>query len=237
MNPKIEDLRKKAFLLYGGPHGPDLINKQLKGMGVSEDGLSEEQLKTVLNAIIKSVFVDYVGFEKAKEILAKDVAHVAGYHMKVQAEEEHVRIFERIHILPWLVLLMAAIIAVFFGAFIYYTASFDVKDFCKGKAEGPDRDSCFLSLALKNANVSFCDELSTTGKTYACYGGVGVKLNDTRICRMIPDNQPDVIPLHDKCIMCVAYRMRNQSICKYFTNPMTEAECEQQVTRTLTLAC
>ena len=88
MNPKIEDLRKKAFVLYQGLDGVERVNHEVKKMGTAEDKLNEYEMKICLNNIIKNVFVDFVGLEKTKEVLAQEVTHVPGYHRTVEEDRK-----------------------------------------------------------------------------------------------------------------------------------------------------
>ncbi len=237
VNPKIEDLRKKAYVLYDGPTGPELVNKTFKTFDLKEDGLTAEDEKRVLNGIIKAVFVDHVGLEKAKEMLSKEVTHVSGYHTPVQADEERVTVIERIRFLPWLFAIIAIFMALILAATVYYGLSFSVPEKCESAEPGPNRDACFMSLAVSEKSVSMCDEISTLPRTYACYGTLGNLLENASLCRMIPDNEIELAGIRDKCIMCVAYKTRDAKVCQVFTNPIRVSECEAQTTRSFTLAC
>lgn len=237
MNPKIEDLRKKAFVLYEGPDGVQKVDQAVKKTGVSEDELKDEQLKLVLNRIIKNVFIDYVGLERTKEVLAKETLHVPGYHRTVEEKRGKIHILERINFTKWFVVAVVALLILVVAVAVYYTTTFQTVKLCDKKTDPAERDRCFLSLALSTANVTLCDKLSTQKATYNCYGSVGMKLNDTEICKRVPGEDIDLMAIHDKCIMCVAFNLNNESLCRSFMNPMKVAECETQLERGYSLVC
>jgi hypothetical protein len=236
MNPKIEDLRKKAFMLYGGPHGVDLVNKEVKRLGIAEGNLNEYQLKIVLNNIIKGVFIDYVGLDKTKELLAKEVTHVPGYHMAIEEENEPIHILERFRFMRVLKVFLALSVLMVFALGVYYVTFFNTVELCE-KKQGEIRDACFLTLAMHQANLTFCDKLSTAEKAFNCYGQVGIKLNRTDVCEEIPPDEPESMTIRDKCVMCVAFKLSNKSMCGSFINPMRKDECITQIERHRTLAC
>jgi len=237
VNPKIEDLRKKAYVLYDGPTGPELVNKTFKAFGLKEDKLTADDEKRALNGIIKAVFVDHIGMDKTKEILSKEVTHVTGYHTAIQGDEERVTVVERVRFLPWLFAIIGVFMVLILAAAAYYGLSFSVPEKCESDESGPNRDACFMSLAMSQKKVSMCDEISTLQRTYACYGALGNMLKNASLCRMIPDNDVELAGIRDKCIMCVAYKTRDSKVCQVFTNPIRVSECEAQTTRSFTLAC
>ncbi|MFH0861523.1 MAG: hypothetical protein V1875_00700 [Candidatus Altiarchaeota archaeon] len=236
-NPKLEDLRKKAFLLYAGPKGPELVNKEIKKLGIKEDKLNEYQLKILLNNVIKTVFIDFVGLEATKKALAQDVTHVPGYHTFIEEESEPIHILERFRFMRWVVAFLALSIVgvLFLGG--YYMLSFDREGLCDNKKDVDGRDACYLSLASSRGNVSFCDSLSVSNRRYNCYSLIGRKLNDTLICDRIPGNDVGLIVMHDNCLMCVAVSLKNGSMCKSFHNPITVDECLSQMDRAISLSC
>jgi len=233
----LEDLRKKAFLLYSGPKGPELVNREIKKFGIKEDKLNSYQLKILLNNAIKTVFIDYVGFEATKNALAQDVTHVPGYHTTVLEDTESVHILERFQFMRWVVAFIVLMILGVVLLGVYYMLMFNKANLCESKKDLDGKDACFLSLASSRANVSFCDRMSTNNRMYNCYSVVGRKYNDTGICDRIPGDEVDLIVLHDNCQLCVAVSLRNKSLCKAFLNPITADECISQMDRKVSLTC
>ena len=237
MKEKIEDLRKKAFLLYGGPHGIEMVNQEIKKMGVKEDQLNEYQVKIVLNSIIKHLFIDFVGLEKSKELLAKDTTHVAGYKMVIEADTQAIHVLERFHFREHITIIVGVMILILIVVGAFYILSFNSVELCEGKKAGPTRDHCFILLSLNKANITFCEKLGDRAKQLNCFGQVGIKLNDTKICDRIPSEDTDTMAIHDKCVMCIAFKLGNVSMCRNFMNPIREAECEHQLDRGVSLEC
>lgn len=237
VNPKIEDLRKKAFLLYSGLQGVELVNKEVKKMGSKEDKLNEYQLKIVLNNIIKNVFIDFVGYDATKELLAKEVTHVSGYHMNIEEDQSKIHIFERIQMMKIItILLVVLFIIVALGGY-YYTRSFDPADVCEAKRGDTGRDACYLTLAMSIVNVTFCDRIKTEMTRLNCYGTMGVALTSMRLCNQVPGDNPELMAIHDKCVMCIAYKLKNVSLCSDFMSPFKGVECTTQIERGQSLSC
>jgi hypothetical protein len=237
MRPKIEDLRKKAFLLYEGPDGVERVDKEVKKMGVNEDKLNEYELKIVLNNIIKNVFIDRVGLEQTKELLSQQTLHVPGYHRTVEEKRGNIHIFERIQFMKWFVVFVCLLLILLVIGVVYYITSFNPLEACEKKNDVDVRDPCILGLALNKLNITYCDKLSTQGKIYNCYGVVGMGLRDMRICRSIPGDDLDLMGVHDRCITCVAFYLRNSSMCASFTSPIKQEDCESQLDRGYSLIC
>lgn len=237
MQPKIEELRKKAFMLYGGPDGVERVNREVKKTGRKEDDLNETELKMVLNNIIKNAFIDYVGLDKTKELLAKEVTHIPGYHRIIEEDKSRIHIISRINFMRWFVRFIILVIIALIVSVGYYTMKFNRVEYCGKKTNVAARDMCFTTLALRETNISVCDELSTRTKKYSCYGSVGIKLNDTKVCSMIPSDELLLMGMHDRCILCVAFNQGNRSLCTNFISPNREAECLHQLDRGYTLIC
>jgi len=237
MQPKVEDLRKKAFVLYQGMDGVERVNHEVKKMGTEEDKFNEYELKMCLNSIIKNVFIDYVGLERAKEALAADVIHVPGYHRTVEEEREKTTILERIQFMKLFVRLVVLAFILLIAGAVYYVTSIDKVEACEMKKDIGGKDMCFLALALKEGNITFCDRLSSQPKAYNCYSSVGTKFSDIGVCKLIPGEIADFMAMHDKCIMCVAFNLKNRSMCTSFMSPMKQMECESQLERDYSLVC
>jgi hypothetical protein len=236
-HPKIEDLRKKAFVLYSGPKGPELVNREIKKFGIKEEKLNDYQLKLVLNNIIKNVFVDFIGLESTKLALAQDVTHVPGYHTVIEEDTESIHIFERINFMRTFTIFIAVLIVLVVSIGVYYVVTFNRVELCDNKKEVSGRDACFLTLASGHRNITFCDKLSDSQRIYSCYSLVGKDLNDTKICDRIPTDQVDLIVLHNNCLMCIAVTLKNESMCRSFQNQIQVDECLTQIERKVSLTC
>ncbi|MBD3388458.1 MAG: hypothetical protein GF416_05250 [Candidatus Altiarchaeales archaeon] len=237
MKPKIEDLRKKAYMLYGGLDGVERVNREVKKMGIEEDKLNKHQEKIVLNNIIKNVFIDHVGLERAKDLLVKEVTHVPGYHRSVQENKDRIHIFERSNFMKWFVRFMVLLLVglVFLAA--RYAMSFNRTEFCGQKKDVDARDICFQTLALGQNNLTYCDQLSTLQKKYQCYGSIGIAVNNSDYCLMIPDNEIALMGIRDKCILCVAFTLKNDSKCMLFRSSIKQEDCKSQLERGYSLIC
>jgi hypothetical protein len=238
MNPKIEDLRRKAFVVYGGMKGVELVNVEVKKMGVKEDKLNDDQAKTVLNNIIKNVFIELIGYDKTKAFLAEEVSHVPGYRSLTEEDGgEKIHILERAQFTKWFTIFVTILIiavVIWMGSYIN---TFDPYGLCDKKPPGTSRDMCFMDLGLKWRNVSLCHEIEDREQMYNCFGSVAIKLNDTDLCGAIPATDVELMAVHDKCIMCIAFTMRNKSMCSQFMSEIRQAECEHQLDRGMSLSC
>jgi hypothetical protein len=237
MNPKLEDLRKKAFILYNGMDGVELVNKEIKRIGIKEEKLNQYQLKNLLNTIIKKIFIDHIGLEKTKEILAMDVTHLPGYHTVIEEDTTPIHIFERIHFAKWFILIMASILVLLTAYVYYYISSFDPMTVCDRKKITEERDSCFSLLAMKAGNTSVCDLVVNQQKRYTCISHIAVKIGKIDICETIPGDDSYGVTLHDRCISCIAYNLNNKSLCSSFMSPITQEECLMQIDRRQSLTC
>jgi len=237
MKPKLEDLRKKAFLLYNGMEGVELVNREIKRLGIKEDSINQYQLKILLNTIIKKLFIDYIGLEKSKEILAMDVTHLPGYHVVIEEDTTQIHIFERINFIKWFIVLMVGLL-VSAGIYVfYYVSSFDSTAICAKKAPGDAKDSCYMILALHINNYSLCNSIESSKQHYNCISSIAVKLNDSESCDKIPGDDVDTILLHDRCISCIAFNLNNKSLCTSFMSPITQDGCQMQIERHQSLTC
>ena len=239
MNQKIEDLRRKAFVLYGGQEGIDRVNWEVVNAGVDEDRITAKMEKYLLNKIIKNVFIEYVGLDRAKQILATEVAHIHGYQSGKSAKGKFskIRILERVNFIRIMVI---AIIIGFFsliGFVIWYTSSFDPVDSCREKTTEVSADSCFIQVALARNNLTLCDEIMDIQKKYNCYSAIGVKTNNTEICGFIPYSDPELQAKQDRCYMCLAFQTSSFRTCKLIKNYVKQAECESQIERGRSLIC
>jgi len=238
MQPRLEDLRKKAYMLYGGPEGVKRVQKQIGKVGVREDDMTEEQVKKAMNLIIKHVFIDFVGLEKSKLVLSKPVTHIPGYTPPEEPIlEDKISLLERFKFTKMLVIILAIATLGLLVGISYYTLTFDKTVACDVKKDVNSRDQCYLTVALTKYNASVCDKLSTLEQTYSCYNSVGVHLNDTSICKLIPKDDVNLMALHDKCLTCIAFNLNNISMCRDFISPQKELECESQIERGYSLLC
>ncbi|MFH1055940.1 MAG: hypothetical protein V1744_07615 [Candidatus Altiarchaeota archaeon] len=238
MNPKIEELRKKAFVVYEGMDGVSNVNKEIKKMGVAEDELKDEQLKVLMNNIIKNVFINRIGIEKTKEILAKENLHLPGYRPDFKTEKmEQIRIFERISFNKWAVVFIAIILVLIAASVVYYALMFDLADTCERKKDTWERDSCFVTLALSRKNDTVCDKVGDEMKRFNCYAQTGIELKSMEVCKRIPSDDIETTVMYEKCVMCVAYKLDNRSLCYSFISPFKQSDCVTQIMRRQSLIC
>ncbi|MBU0762810.1 MAG: hypothetical protein KKD39_07265 [Candidatus Altiarchaeota archaeon] len=246
MNIKVEDLRRKAWLAYGGEKGLTLVNQQVIAYGKDEENLTEQQEKELLNQIIKAVFVGPFGLEKAKLFLSRDVKNLPAYDLKkriqtqdsakVVREVDKVKILDRINLKPVIIIFFILAILAVPALFISYASVYDPSDTCR-KNSGSERENCFLILALKKNNISFCQEMSSVTNTHGCFSEIAVRLNSTELCDSIPRNTPSSIEQNDKCMMCVAYRMQDLSKCHLLKDQIKVDECRKQIERGYSAVC
>jgi len=237
MNPKIEGLRKRAFMLYAGPDGVKLVNREVRKAGIKEEELNDAQLKAVLNNIIKNVFIDYIGLDKTKELLTKDVTHISGYHMNVEEEYHKIHIFERIKFTRWIFVFLVAFIVLVIAWEAYYAQSFNSVQLCEKKKDIQAMDDCYLAIAMSKVNITMCENLSTDLKRFHCYSTLAVKLNDVSSCQKIPLTDVDLIDDRDRCITCVAYNLHNMSLCDKVISQVKQDACVTQLDRKMSLTC
>jgi hypothetical protein len=239
MHPKIEDLRKKAYLLYDGLEGVERVNHEVKRFGIKEEKLNQYQIKLVLNNIIKNVFVDKAGIEKTKQLLALEVKAIPGYtNMLDRDEGEKTRITDKINFMAVIVAFVAVLMIALIVGVVYYMMSFEQVSLCHNKPEGDQRDNCYYLVALNDQNASVCENVDSLQRRYSCMAQVAQSTKDIDICMRIPatDNLENII-LYDKCISCVAYNLGNFSMCKNLKNPIKIEECRTQIERGYSLNC
>jgi hypothetical protein len=237
MNDKIEELRKRAFLLYGGPLGVELINRELKKNRLQEDKLEGEKLKEVLNEMIQNVFINYVGYDKTREILQKEVTHISGYQRSVTEKQGKIHILEHVHFTKWLVIFIAFVMVLIIGYWLFYASSFNLVDLCSKKKDQELKDGCYLSVAVASRDIAVCAKIVDRDKIMNCLSSIAVKNNDSETCKQIPVDDLTTLIIHDKCISCVAFAMHNSSICRSFSDPNREEDCRRQINSGRSLIC
>jgi hypothetical protein len=237
VNFKIEELRKRAFILYEGMDGVDRVNRQLKRVAPDEDAMDAAQIKEALSNIIKNVFVDHVGLDRTRELLAQEVTHVPGYHRFVKEDQERISIPERIQMMGWMAAVIVALVLAVVVFMLSYTNFFNPLESCDLKKENVSRDSCFRASALSSGNVSVCERMSSPEASYNCVALLGIRNNDTAMCATIPADTLDFQTARNRCIMCVAFNLHRISVCSTLDNPIKEAECAHQIETGRALSC
>lgn len=239
MNHNIEDLRKKAWVLYGGQEGVERVNWEVRNAGVNEDNISPKMEKYLLNKIIKNVFIEYVGMERTREILAQDIKHLRGYHVgeSKSDQESKIRILEKFNFKKLVLLILALGFAAVLGFIWFYISAFDPLEACESRKDTQVRDNCFMIVAVDRMNVTVCDRIVLENARYNCYSRIGRSMNSTDICLMIPSHDIELIDLRQRCIMCVAFDTNSLRTCRLMDNPGKQAECESQIERGRSLIC
>jgi hypothetical protein len=237
MNEKIEELRKRAYLLYGGPKGVELVNRQMRKNRQQEDKLEGEELKEVLNDIIQSVFIDYIGPDKTREILLKKVTHISGYKRSFTEKQGKIRIFEHVHFSKMLVVFIGFLVVLLVAYWLFYASSFNPLDLCEKKKDPELKDACYMSIAMSTRDTILCGKIGLRDKVLNCLSSVAVMTNDSNICKQIPVSDLSTLVIHDKCITCVAFSLRNATLCRSFADPNREDECKRQLTTGRSLIC
>jgi hypothetical protein len=198
MNDKIEELRKRAFILYGGPRGVELVNRELKKNRLQEDKLEGEELKKVLNDMIQNVFINYVGAEKTRLILLKEVTHISGYQRSVTEKQGKIHILEHVHFTKWILVFIALLLVLMIGYWYFYASRFNPLDLCDRKKDPELRDACYMTIAMKTGNAVLCENITSKDKVLNCLSSIAVMMNDSETCKQIPVADLNTLVIHDK---------------------------------------
>ncbi len=237
MNPKIEDLRKKAYLVYGGYDGVELVNKEVRNFGILEDQLNAYQMKIVLNNIIKHVFIDKIGLDESKIVLGQKVTHVPGYHSYIQKDDEKIQIKTKIDFMKTIVKVIIVFFIIIAFIFWFYMSSFSEREFCETKNPVKVRDKCYNSMALNTVNHTLCSNISIQKEAHNCHYYVAIKAKDHKICEKIPAEHPEHLKTHVKCMTCLANIERNSSICELIKDFFSQRRCKETIRADNSLAC
>ncbi len=237
MNLKIETLKKRAWVLYGGQDGLDAVNREVSKFGFGEEGLTPKQESILVNNIVKNVFVAKVGIEKARAALKVDVKDVRGYPSdQPPTQLEHAKINEETNFKFMVMLLLLVAIAGVGAMALFYFSVFNPSKVCEGKT-GIERDNCFQLLGMTEKNATFCGKLSTPVKRYGCLSTVAVALNDSMMCEEIPVNPKELAEIKYRCMMCIAFKKRDTRKCIALEDPIRIEDCYKQIERGMSLAC
>jgi hypothetical protein len=237
MKPKLEELRKKAFILYGGREGVEKVGNEIRKFGIPEDQLNDYQLKIVLNNIIKHVFIDKAGLEEAKKVLSMKVTHVPGYQPFIEIDESKIRITSKINFMKTLVRVIVVLAVVVAAVFWFYIKSFDPLEVCDRKETLEVREMCYKNLAITSKNHTICDKLSGRMDVLNCYYKIAVNTKEYTICDKIPTDTPEQYSIYSKCFTCMANLNRNETLCSKIKDLFEQQQCRDKVRSDMSIAC
>jgi hypothetical protein len=237
VNPDIEELRKKAYILYDGMYGPKRVNDVIKRHGKKEDKLEKQEVEELKKQILKEVFVDQYGMERTKEVMRREIAHLSSYKSTAEQELEITRIKDKFNLTKWMFIGFLLLLIGLGAIGGYYLIAYDPLDVCDSMSGQVARDSCFLNLALASGNSTYCGNISVRNHAFNCIRSVAVKYNNTEICEQIPQENVELMAMHDNCIICISYKLRRVSICSLLRDPVKEAECMNQIDTGRALNC
>jgi hypothetical protein len=246
MNLKVEDLRRKAWIGYGGEQGVNLVNRQVIEYGLDEENLTEEQEKELLNRIIKKVFVEPLGLDKTKHLLAMEVKHLPGYDTqkmhqgmdpkKPIDEVRRIEISDKTDIKKFILAFMLISAFILSAVFAYYAISFKPSDACERKTAA-DRDECYLLLAITQKEPLFCEKISSQDTMHSCIYSVSVSSQNMELCEKIPGDSHQNIDLRMRCQMCVAFKSSDTSLCNELGDTLRSDECKRHIERGFSAIC
>ena len=97
-----------------------------------------------------------------------------------------------------------------------YEHADDTIETCKKIEFDDERENCFYNLAVKQINPEICTKYMNELAINYCYLAVGMLMNDTSGCDLIPkDASGRYLPpdLHNSCLSSLAIETGNDSIC------------------------
>ena len=166
-------------------------------------GLSNKKSGKYINSKLKITLDDDINHKKDKIImLSKD-------------EYKHIGVA---------VTIILVIIAISF-VFLSYLQNNTQLQNCKGIVYQSQRDSCIQSLAIKNNNVSICQNLPQTGE-YACIDNVSLKTNSVSDCTIINQSKAS-----SDCITNIAMKNKRVNYCTKIANDIFESNCIYNISK------
>lgn len=153
---------------------------------------------------------------KLKNHSDKDTNHEEGKTIIISKDE-----YKRIGVAVTIILVIIAISFVFLS---YLQNNTQLQN-CKGIVYQAQRDSCIQSLAIKNNNVSICQNLPQTNE-YACIDNISLKANNVSECTII--NQSKV---SSDCITNIAMKNKEVNYCTKIANDIFESNCIYNISK------